>query len=79
MVEDGPGFQLRVHPLGSEHGWEMVGPDGEVWCRGDPSTRARMIGLLSVVSLSIQSAGAAVSWASGLTKEEPNASISRIS
>jgi hypothetical protein len=64
-------FQVRAHKLGSEYGWELVGPDNEVWARGEPETKTRMCELLSVLSASIGVAGLATEWASGLCEPLP--------
>lgn len=64
-------FEVRAHKLGAEYGWELVGPDGHVWARGEPETKTRMCELLSVLAATIQVAGFAAEWASGMAEPLP--------
>ncbi len=61
-----PEFAVRSHPLGAEFGWELVGPDGQVWARGEPEHKQQVCELLGFVAATIQLAGMAATWAGGL-------------
>ncbi len=63
-------FTIRRHPIdqGANTGWQLVGPDDDVWCSGPPETRQRMIGLISLLSAAVQLGGAAAEWAQSLVE-----------
>lgn len=59
-------FRIQKHPL-VDGTWQLVGPDGAVWCSGPEATKERVAQLLGITAGVIQLAGLASQWASELT------------